>query len=41
MEVLIVLVIMLIALDLAAWLWGVDSTDALAAAEPERRHGHQ
>ena len=41
MEVLIVLVIMFIALDLAAWLWGVDGTDALAAAEPERRQGHR
>ena len=41
MEVLIVLVVMLIALDLAAWLWSLDSTDALASAEPEQGHGRQ
>ena len=41
MEVLIVLVVMLVVLDLAAWLGGVDNTDALAGAEPERRQGHR
>ncbi len=37
MEILILLVVLL-ALDIAAWQWGFDSTDGPLSPEWERRH---
>ena len=37
METLVVLIVALVMFELAAWRWGVDSTDSLNSAEWARR----
>ncbi len=37
MELLFIILIGLVLFDLAAWRWGVDSTDDINSAEWERR----
>jgi hypothetical protein len=37
MELLLIFLIGLVLLDLAAWRWGVDSTDSIDSPEWERR----
>lgn len=38
--ILLVILVLVLILDVASWLWGFDSTDGLTSSEWERRRVH-